>query len=214
MRWLLHQARRHAPAAVAVVMVLGFALESDAYGQSRRGRMIIPAKPAVINSTPMIDGLNRVLTALDATEHSFDGHRETAIKHINNAIRDMQVPNTKGQTKPAADVPAGITPETKAGPPTQADAEALHKALTALYAVHHELSAKGATKGRIHADAEVRIAIQELVAAQKLVKPAATSAPATATATATAPATAAKPTSSFTTKPGTATSSFTTKPAR
>jgi hypothetical protein len=206
MRRLLHQARRHAPAAVAAVMILGFALESDAYGQSRRGRMIIPAKPAVISSTPMVDGLNRVLTALDATEHSFDGHRETAIKHINNAIRDMQVPNTKGQTKAAADVPAGITPEVKAGAPTQADAEALHKALTALYAVHHELSAKGATKGRIHADAEVRIAIQELVAAQKLVKPAPTSAPATATA--------AKPTSSFTTKPTTATSSFTTKPGR
>jgi len=212
MRRLLHQARQYAPAAFAVAMVLGFAMESDAYGQSRRGRMIIPAKPAVISSTPMIDGLNRVLTALDATEHSFDGHRETAIKHINNAIHDLQVPNTKGQTKAAADVPAGITPEVKPGPPTEADVEALRKALTALYAVHHELSAKGATKGRIHAGAEVRIAIQELVAAQKLVKPAATTAPATGTAT--APATAAKPTSSFTTKPGAATSSFTTKPAR
>jgi hypothetical protein len=47
-----------------------------------------------------------------------------------------------------------------------------------LFSVHHKLADHASTRGRIHADAEVRIAIQELVLARKAATPAAAPAPA------------------------------------
>jgi hypothetical protein len=193
MKTLVHLPRRYALGLAAVVIVLGFAAEQPAFAQ-RRGRMIVPQRPAVINSSPMIEGLNKALTALAAT-NEYDGHRETAIKHINAAIKDLEVPGAKKSSEPAA----ASAPE-KGSTIAQADSDAnLQKALKALYAVHHDLTDKAATKGRIHADAQVRIAIDELVKVQKGIKAAAPAAAPAAPAA--APATRTAPTSSFTTKP-------------
>jgi hypothetical protein len=92
--------------------------------------------------------------------------------------------NGVGNGAPAARTHA----TTKADPYTS-----LRKALSTLFAIRHKLSDKSSTVGRIHADAEVRIAISELILAEKTVKPAPAAAP--------APAPARTAPFSFTTKP-------------
>jgi hypothetical protein len=167
-----------------------------AFLQQRRGRMTIPQRPAPIDSTAMIDGLNKALRALNATDRDYDGHRETAIKHIDAAIRHLQLPNARGQSKEA--VAKADTDTSPAKPPTtpqDASDASIRKARAALFDVHHKLTDKASTAGRIRADAEVRIALDELGQALKIGTPAA--APASTTAPAPAPAPAS------TTAPGT-----------
>jgi hypothetical protein len=186
----LSQAWRYAPALAAVVIVLGCVAEVNAYPQ-RRGRVYIPRPPANIDSSPMIDGLNKALKTLSAIDYSFDGHLPKAIEHIQAAIHDLQVPNAsaKGKTGSAAEkASAGAAnPATKTATTPPADSGAiLHKAKTELYAIYHKLNDKDSTKGRIHAGAEVLIAIQELTSAEKILNPAA--APASKPASKPAPA--------------------------
>ena len=71
--------------------------------QQRRGRMSIPQNPANIDSSPMIDTLNKALKALNATDRDYDGHREKAINHVETAIHKLQVPtaNAKGKSNGA-----------------------------------------------------------------------------------------------------------------
>jgi hypothetical protein len=182
MREIVHQARRHGLALVGVVIILGFVTDNAAVAQ-RRGRMNIPPPPTPVDSSPMIDGLNKALKALAGTDRDYNGHREKAINHIHTAIRDLELPTARGKSEEA--VAKALT-----GTPTasQADSDAsLSKARAALFAVHHQLEKNVASKGQIHADAQVRIAIQELVDAQKPpkpAKPAATPAPTAAPKTA------------------------------
>jgi hypothetical protein len=154
---------------------MGFVAQGNAYAQ-RRGRMVIPQRPVNVDSSSMINGLNKALNALGATDRDYDGHRAKAITHINNAIRDLEVPSPdgKGKSNPSTDKEPADKPSSGTPTTSQADSDAsISKALKALFAVHHELADKASTRGRIHADAEVRIAIQELVEAQKTAKPAA-----------------------------------------
>jgi hypothetical protein len=173
-------AQRYAPALAAVVIVLGCVADANAYPQRRgRGGVYIPQPPAPVDSSAMVDGLNKALNTLSTTDYGFNGHLEKAIEHIQGAIQDLKVPTAllKGKTafaalKSAAAAPAGSTaPKTGTTPP--ADAQAiLHKAKTELFAVYHKLNDKDSTKGRIHAKAEVLVAIQELTSAEKVVHPA------------------------------------------
>jgi hypothetical protein len=182
MTGIVHQARRHGLAFVAVVITLGFATDNAAFAQRRGGRMYIPP-PTPIDSTPMIDGLNKALKALAETDHDYNGHREKAINHIHTAIRDLELPNARGKSE---NVVSKALEGTPAASPADSDAS-LRKAREALFKVHHQLEKNVASKGQIHADAQVRIAIQELVDAQKPpkpTKPAATPVPAAAPKTA------------------------------
>jgi hypothetical protein len=174
MRAIILKARRPVSALVAAVLVLGFVAEANAYPH-RRGGVYIPPRPVNVDSSPMIAGLNRALMALSETDNTFGGHRETAIKHIYLAIKDLENPDAKGQGNGA---PAARTTAISQGDPYIS----VRKALSALYAIHHKLDDKSSTVGRIHADAEVRIAISELILAEKTVKPAPTAAPAHAPA--------------------------------
>ncbi len=172
MRNLIPQIRRPAAALAAVVIVLGFIAEANAYPY-RRGRMIIPTRPVNVDSSPMIAELNRALMALNETDNNFGGHRETAIKHINLAIQDLANPDAKGK-----DISAVVarTPATaKADPYTS-----LRKAISTLFAIDRKLRDKSSTVGRIHAEAQVRIAISELMLGQKTVSPPPAAAPAAA----------------------------------
>ena len=174
MKSIVNQARHLGPALAAVAIVLGCV--ADVHGYQRQ-RQRLPQQPTNIDSSPMIDDLNKALKALNATDRDYDGHRQKAITHIQAAIRDMQVPNAKGQSStPVADKPPARTATT----PQAASDVSVRKALKVLYAVHHTLDDKGSTRGRIHADAQVRIAIQELVQGLKTSTPAATPAPAPA----------------------------------
>jgi hypothetical protein len=161
-------------ALAAALIAVGFVANVDASPQ-RRGGVYIPRKPANVDSSPMIETLNKALKALSATDRDYDGHREKAINHISAAIRHLELPNAKGRSNAAvAKAIAG-----KAATPTQAASDAaLRKALSVLFAAHHELNDHASTGGRIRADAEVRIAIQELGLALKPSTPAAASAPA------------------------------------
>jgi hypothetical protein len=150
-----------------------------AYPQ-RRGRMPVPQRPAPVDSSPMIEGLNKALRALGATDRDYDGHREKAITHIGAAIRHLEVPNAKGRSNEAvAKADTGKPPAKTATTPQDASDASLRKARTALFAVHHQLTDKASTVGRIRADAEVRIAIDELSHALKTSTPAAAPAPGT-----------------------------------
>ena len=197
MRRIVFRTRPIGAAFAALVIVLGLVAEANA--QSRRGRTSIPQPPANIDSSPMVDGLNKALKALSATDRDYDGHREKAINHIHAAIRDLQVPNAKGQSTAAGDKASAdhsSTAKASAKAPTtpQADSDAsLSKAQEALFAVHHKLTDKASTRGRIHADAEVRIAIDELVLAKKSTAAAAAPASGSAPASVAAPATASRP---------------------
>jgi hypothetical protein len=129
----------------------------------------------------MIDGLNEALKALGETDREYDGHREKAITHIGAAIRHLELANAKGRSNEAvAKAFAGKSPAKSATTPQAASDASLRKALKTLFAVHHQLTDHAATGGRIRADAEVRIAIQELSLALKPSTPA--TAPASAAA--------------------------------
>jgi hypothetical protein len=139
----------------------------------------MPSRPANVDSTPMIDGLNKALKALGATDRGYDGHREKAVNHIGTAIRHLELPNAKGQSNAAITKALAGTSPAQGGAPTQAAADAtLRKAVAALFAVHHQLTDHASSGGRIRADAEVRIAIQELGLALKTATPASSSTPA------------------------------------
>jgi hypothetical protein len=161
--------------------------------QQRRGRTMVPQKPVNIDSSPMIDILNKALKALNATDRDYDGHREKAINHVETAIHKLQVPgasakgkgngsnpkgdNGKDSAKTETDNAPAKTPTT---PQDESDAS-MRKAKAALFEAHHKLTDKASTAGRIHADADVRIAIDEVTLALKTstatATPAATSAP-------------------------------------
>lgn len=177
----------------------------------RRGRVMIPQRPVNVDSSPMIDTLNKALRALAATDRVYDGHREKAIKHINGAIAHLQLPpgantgtnNAKNKSNQAA--PKAATDEsdgkTDTTPPDVSEAT-LRKARKVLFDAHHQLTDKASTAGRIRADAEVRVAIQEV---DLCLKPPAAAGAASASASAAAPAGSAA-----TSKPAPATG----KPAR
>jgi hypothetical protein len=168
---LAHRARRRGAALAAVVIALGSVAGTEASPQ-RRGRVYIPPKPANVDSSRMIDGLNTALKALAATAPDADGHREKAINHIDAAIRLLELPNAQGRSAAAvARARAGQPPAGAAAP--QVNEAGLRKALAALFAVHHRLTDQASTRGRIRADAEVRIAIQELGLVLKASTPAA-----------------------------------------
>jgi hypothetical protein len=195
MRTITPNALRLGSAFAAAVVVLGLVNDAKAY-QQRRGRTIIPQRPVNVDSSPMVDVLKKALRALGETDRDYDGHREKAIHHIGLAIQDLQVPTAKKQTRePAADTKTDASQTTAKTPTTPQDASdtSLRKARTALYDAHHKLTDKSSTAGRIHADAEVRIAIDELNKALGIGTPAAAPARATAPAAAPAPAPARAP---------------------
>jgi hypothetical protein len=147
--------------------------------------MAVPSRPAPIDSTPMIEDLNKALRALGATDRDYDGHREKAINHINAAIRHLEVPNAQGRSNAAAAAAKADTGKSPAQAPTtpqDASDASLRKARKALFDVHHKLTDKASTVGRIRADADVRIALDELTQALKTSAPAAAPAPAPAPA--------------------------------
>ncbi len=149
MKTIVHQARRHGSALFTFVIILGF-FANDAAAQ-RRGRMTLPPPPTPVDSTPMIDGLNKALKALAETDRDYNGHREKAINHIHTAIRDLELPTGRGKSEDAVAKALTGTPTT-----SQADSDAsLLKAGAALFAVHHKLEKNVASKGQIHADAQV-----------------------------------------------------------
>jgi hypothetical protein len=173
MKRIVYQFPRRGSVLTAVVIALGFVAHVDGSPQ-RRGQMYRPQQPAIIASPEMIDGLNKALRALGATDRDYDGHREKAINHINAAIHNLELPNARGQSDAAADKAlAGKPPATKgATTPEAASETSVRKALATLFSVHHDLTDHAATRGRLRADAEVRIAIQELGLALKTTKPA------------------------------------------
>ncbi|MDR3635627.1 MAG: hypothetical protein P4L84_17630 [Isosphaeraceae bacterium] len=192
---------------VAAVLVLAFVAEVHAAVPrgilpQRRGTMFrMPPKPANVDSSATIDTLNKALKALGATDLDYDGHRQKAIAHIGAAIQHLELPNAKGKSnaaleKASSGQPAAVT--RTATTPQQASDESLRKAKTALFAVHHKLTDHTASRGHLRADAEVRIAIDEIIAALK-------------SSTATAAAAKGAPPSASTTPPTSTTSS---KPAK
>ena len=129
------------------MIVLGFVSEVNAQAQ-RRGRTVAPQMPVSVNSSAMIDDLNKVLKSLGATDRDYDGHRDTAIKHISNAIKDMEVPNPKGQGEKGDNRASASKPTAKSDTVAPAESDAnLRKALHDLYAVHHDLEKKGLDQG-------------------------------------------------------------------
>jgi hypothetical protein len=171
MRDIVPQARRHGSALVAFVILVGFAA-SDAGAAQRRGRMTLPPPPTPVDSTPQIDVLKKALKALAETDRDYDGHREKAINHINAAIRDLALPTAQGKSDVAAAQNLVSKAATTNTTPQAESDESLHKAREALYKVFRQLEKNSASKGQIHAKAQVRIAIDELVNAQKPAKPA------------------------------------------
>lgn len=167
----------HARGLVAALLIL--ACVADARGavpagilpQRRGTRFVMPSKPTNVDSSATIDSLKKALTALGATDRDYDGHREKAIAHIGAAVKHLELPNAKGKNnaavekavsgKPAAATKTATTPE-------EASDEALRKAKTILFTVHHKLTDHTATRGHVRADADIRIAIDEISAALKL----------------------------------------------
>jgi hypothetical protein len=194
----------HASGLVAAVLVLGFVAEVHAAVPlgillQRRGNTFrMPSKPANVDSSATIDTLNKALKALGATDRDYDGHREKAIAHIGAAIHHMEMPNAKGKSnaaveKAATGKPAAAT-KTATTPQTASD-ESLRKAKAILFNVHHQLTEHTASRGQIRADAEIRIAIDEIVAALKpnTTTPAAKAAAAPAASTTTTTTTSTTP---------------------
>src|SRR4051794_28449840 len=157
--------RSIAPAASGRIRQTGFFFQ-------RRGRTMLPSRPSPVDSSPMIDDLNKALRALAATDRDYDGHRDKAIAHIEAAIHRLAIPGAQGTSNAAAAKPnSGKPPAQSATPPQDASDASLRKARTVLFAVHHKLTDKASTLGRIRADAEVRIAIDELTHALKPTPP-------------------------------------------
>ncbi len=166
----------HALGLVAAVSVLGFVAEVHAAGPrgillQRRGNMSrMPSRPAIVDSSPTIDTLNTALKALGATDRDYDGHRKKAIAHIGAAIGALETPNNRGRSNAAVEeaiIGKPAVPSKTATTPQAASDERLRKAKAILFSVHHDLTKHTATRGHIRADAEVRIAIDEIVAALK-----------------------------------------------
>jgi hypothetical protein len=161
---------------VAAVLILGFAAEVQAAVprgillQRRSNTFRMPSRPAIVDSSPTIDSLNKALNALGATDRDYDGHRERAIAHIGAAIHLLETPNARGKSnatveKAATGKPAVAT--RTATTPQAASDESLRQAKATLFAVHDQLTEHTATRGHIRADAEIRIAIDEIAAALK-----------------------------------------------
>lgn len=198
--------------AAVLVLVLGFVAESRAAVMpggillQHRGRSMprVPLKPVIIDSSEEIGMLTKALKALAATDLDYDGHRTKAVAHISAAIHHLEIAGQQGKSNASInDAATGKAPvATKtATTPREASDESLRAAKAILFKAHHKLADHAATKGQLHADADVRIAISELVEALKPPKPA-------TAAASPAPAPAAKPAKPTTT----ATSPF--KPAR
>ena len=92
--------------------------------------------------------------------------------------------------KASAKADASNAPAKTATTPQDESDASMRKAKAALFEAHHKLTDKASTAGRIHADADadVRIAIDEVTLALKTSAPAATPAATPATAPASAPA--------------------------
>jgi hypothetical protein len=182
--------------AAVLVLVLGFAAEVPAatprglLAQRRGFRM--PTRPPIVDSSPTIETLNKALKALGSTDRDYDGHREKAITHIGLAIRQLENPYARKGNVGAAVSKAVAGTSTKTSKTSQAASdESLRTAKTILFSVHHKLADHTSTKGHIRADAEVRIAISELVAALNPAPAAKTKTKAKPKASAAAPAPAA-----------------------
>lgn len=155
---------------VAAVLVLGFAAEVHAGVArglllQRRGVTIRP--PANIDSSPTIDALNNALKALGATDRDYNGHREKAITHVGAAIQHLETPNARGKSNATIEKAIeGKTASTKTAKTSQtASDESLRKAKAILFSVHHQLTDHTRTAGHLRADAQIRLAIDEIVAA-------------------------------------------------
>ena len=143
------------------------------------------------NSSGSIDNLNKALKALGATDLDYDGHREKAIVHVADAIHHLETASGRGKSNALIQqAEAGKTAAaTKtASTPQDASDASLRKAKAILFVVHHELADHPASKGQIHADASIRVAITEIVSALNPPKATAT-APAAASPAATSPTT-------------------------
>ena len=110
--------------------------------QRRGGRVYVPSKPVTIDSSPIIEPLNKALKALGSTDRDYDGHQQKAIYHIGAAIRHIETPNAKGKSnaavEKAADGKPAVATKTATNPQAASD-ESLHKAKTILFAVHHQI---------------------------------------------------------------------------
>ncbi len=174
--------------ALGAVLILGSAAEVQAIGPrgillQRRGTGYrVPAKPAIVDSTPTIEVLNKALKALGSTDRDYNGHREKAVTHVGLAIRHLETASGRGKSNEAVEKAATGKPATAtktATTPQAASDESIRKAKAILFSVHHQLTEKTATRGHLRADAEIRIALSEIAEALKPEKP---EKPATATA--------------------------------
>lgn len=171
----MSQLLRHGRGLVAAMLVLGFAAEVHAgvplgILAQRRGGFRMPSKPAIVDSSPQIDTLKKALTALGSTDRDYDGHREKAVLHVGLAIRHLETASGRGKNNAAIEKAASGKPATAtrtATTPQAASDESLRKAKTILFSAHHYLTNHTATRGHLRADAEVRIAINEIVEALK-----------------------------------------------
>lgn len=154
-------ARRSLTLAAALAAVVA-ATQAQASPQ-RRGGSAVPPTPTNVTSTPEINSLRRAITALGETDRSYDGRREKAIEHIAAAIEHLEVPNARARTgaavKSAAEKAIAKKAETTSASASEAS---VRKALKFLFTTHHSLTDSSATRGQLRADADVRIAIDEL----------------------------------------------------
>src|SRR3954453_12439762 len=106
MRNIVRPTRRRRSVLVAAAITLAFLSISDTvhagiYFQ-RRGRMVVPQRPVNVDSSPMVDELNKALKAIGQANRDAGGHLEKAVKHIHAAMSDLAVPNAKGKGEAAA----------------------------------------------------------------------------------------------------------------
>jgi hypothetical protein len=182
--------------ALGAALILGFAAEVHAIAPrgillQRRGNVYrLPAKPAIIDSSPTIEVLNKALKALGSTDRDYGGHREKAVTHVGLAIRHLETASGRGKSNDAVDKAATGKPVTATRTATTSQAasdESLRKAKAILFSVHHQLTEKTATRGHLRADAEIRIALSEIAEA---LKPEKSTPPAKAAASTTTPTSA------------------------
>ena len=168
MKEIVHLARRFGPGIVAASVAFAWVAEAGASPQRRgRGYGFVGAPgQANIDSSEMIEGLNKALKALGETSRDYDGHRQKAINHIGVAIRHLEPAGGKNRGEAAVSKALG----SKEAANAQVDSDAtVRKAITALFSVHHKLTdnKKNVTPARNRADAEVRVALTELNLALK-----------------------------------------------